>query len=77
MVQVRTKYVLNWFWAYQYLLLCHNTPSFWRIVHRGFTYSSFTFILESHSIIVWLSKISYIYIPLFLYYCHPLIIFIR
>ncbi len=45
-----------------------------RFITRDFTYSSFTIILESHSIIMWLSKISYIYIPLFLYYCHPLII---
>ncbi len=40
-------------------------------ITRGFTYSSFTFILESHSIIVLLSKISYIFIPMFLYYFHP------
>ena len=25
MVQVRTKYVLNRFWEYQYVLLCHTT----------------------------------------------------
>ena len=33
-VQVRTKYVLNRYRTYQYVLLYHNTPSFWRMVHQ-------------------------------------------